>query len=1062
MSDSPNHNDCFIFETSDAAAGGGDALIVVIFLDVSGSMGGAMENMKNAILHLMGQRVNIRIVVVPFGFKVPKDTVRRGGKKAFWTNDADVNDNCFADGYTYTDNILTLANEEIPKPNAIIVVSDGAFSDSNFMIHLRSLARQGCLECLSHLFVFFPKHTDRPTFDKMKELWVHFVRVEDKVACAPPVFIYQQWSDRHMNNKDYFFTLIEPLIGSVKNIQMPPEWGKKGLLVAGFIAINTNQPASVIANLLPPEVLTRIFDEIRKVITDRPEAIVNPDSNWGFVHRILILSLISPLYRAWFDKFKKECKDSEVKELLNQMKGESFKDDGAVMKKLNALRDNGQCTQFSLYSSTTEITDGKILAGIQSKKCGVLVKTLLNSGVSLRKTETLGKELAMPIVKPKDHRSCLTGLSLLFIQWGSGFSINKELLTVVIFDIAAYFILNPEAAGKLAPFFDMVMCAICNEKWMADELGYNQDLGDFDLAKKPLLFTRFNIRNISIVLLKLKEQIFRSSYSDCEGLKIDPDVINHMVEKFRKLVFYQDIAEIINSMPLPKVKRTYREAIIEGDAIPPGVVIGTLDTSLKEKMVVIWPEKSYTGDREDPKPNLPTIGVVISLICQTNRRGRIIVRVKIEQIDDMALGGTDDVSYTKQEKDIWKLGLCCLAQDVSPETLALVNSFLLALQGEEKHELILHDYKDEAIAAAELFFEKNKCGPKDFVCGSVKRGDLRDMVTARVKEILSTSNRETKYQNVTYEIDVKRDVFNSVFSHYPAAVKEIINSGANMNMSQALEAVRDNSRKERELLPFMFKEHVVNISPAECEQFCAEVIAKISHARKAEIKILEVATCCLCLEPDNLQPHEGHRFKCCSNQVCTECIEPFLEKEYLRGSLLEQSMLACPYCRHALPVKDEKVAAFLTEHQNSTQILVDKACRVCEDCGNIFIQNNPTCGNGDNIAEATSPVCERCEANRDVELVAQEVASSAAGAGIQMWKCPHCDLEGTHGGGCDDMSCVRCGKHSCFKCCMPFNERQTRIIAGNLYWACLHDCTPEAIDAFLHEDGHEESDDENW
>lgn len=1055
----------------DAPAGVGQIELAVL-TDVSGSMSSYQQQMIDNLVALMEHRdpkVRFRVRVVPFGPRgqgaiFDYRTHRTFNLKTVWDSVADVRRYCRTDFGTYTEYILNL---RYVNPNLLLIFSDGEFSDNQFMDRVRQLSTQGHLRQLSKILIVFRPGTEARTVRSMETEWRQFLTADQNVACrAPEIHALRAMT------RNTFLDLVKPHLGTVKTINFPPEW-KKPVNIAGVVGINGDKPISEIGTLLTaqhPEILNDIWTALKGVIEDTPRVINDPANCWSTVHRLLILSGLKDLYHAWFVKFKNTHPDPAIKKMLNEMALKSFKDSGAVLKKIKALEENGRCTDHVMWC-TADMTEEEIAHVIQRKKTGGLIDRMFTGGVCLRKKSTLKKdELAMPITHPDDHRSCLTALSLLFLQWGDEYSLNKDLLTVIVFDLCAYFILA-EDIGNLGPLKTMINRVICEEQWLAKELGYDTDLEEFVLSEKPLLFTRYNIKNIGLVLTVLKKEIFKSTYSAVEGMKIPIEKVEGLIRKFRKLDNYQDSARIVrNKHEGFQISRTFAEPII-GKDIPFSTIIGTHDTTLRKDMIVLWPDDSYDGTgREDPKPNLPTIGVVKTSRTFLNRkRTEEFIDCRIQQLDDECFSDgldVDTVGYTRRHRNLHYVGLRCLVGVASYDQIMNVNSFLMALQGDARIHLIDEKYRQKAVDEATSFFKLNSCSPEDFVEGSRSRGGLRNATTNYIKNKVCVPS-DVKYNDVDYTINVPKEVVHAILN-LPPGVMEMVKSGANMNMKQALDVLKTPVRGVPVIPSFPFKHYEIKLTGEEIDVISATIKGEIDDMRKRHrpITLLETTTCLYCYDPD-LMPYDGIGLDCCGSRFCDECIRPLLERQYEKGSLLEQSMLGCPKCRAPLPHVDGKIKDFFAKHSNSTEILVQKACRVCEDCEQIFEQDNPACG-GASIIDATSPVCERCEANRNTDLVAAEAAAGAAGAGVVIWRCPHvgadgvpCDASGTKGAGCDDMECPKCHRHSCAQCSCPFTEEQEEKIADIIAWLCAshpsvgeEKCTEEYIDEYLERNGY--------
>eukprot|EP00656_Telonema_subtile_P012455 TRINITY_DN16271_c0_g1_i1.p1 TRINITY_DN16271_c0_g1~~TRINITY_DN16271_c0_g1_i1.p1 ORF type:complete len:420 (-),score=59.13 TRINITY_DN16271_c0_g1_i1:144-1403(-) len=190
--------------------------------------------------------------------------------------------------------------------------------------------------------------------------------------------------------------------------------------------------------------------------------------------------------------------------------------------------------------------------------------------------------------------------------------------------------------------------------------------------------------------------------------------------------------------------------------------------------------------------------------------------------------------------------------------------------------------------------------------------------------------------------------------------------------------------------------------------------ANLSEPREEE-------ACSLC----ELHSHALHTLDC-GCRVCAQCIagwaEAVLSGEYGAGAPLEQ--LRCPMNQEHPVMPYTLVASTLNEAQLASleralaRAALGDACTVCPHCDGI----------GDS-GGLTRVECHRCGACYGQDSGAFGLGGSASGAlswlASSAWKsvmtspCPACRAPILKNGGCQHMTCLKCGESFCWLCKMP-------------------------------------------
>lgn len=1052
----------------------GDVVNITFLVDVSGSMSAYENAFKRALAAVFAfykTSKKVCITTVPFG---PESSVacyynrvtnRSVRMVEVWRTEEEVNANYHTDFGTYTTWISNIS--KAPITNILVIVTDGDFSDDGFPRSLQNLSNGGHFAQMSKVLIIFRPNTNDETMAYMEAQFRAFLTADPSVACRAPEVI--KLTNVHDNT---FKSAILPHIADANTIVYPKTW-KKPINIAGIVVVNGDKPLSEVVASMDLKTLMKINDALIDVIKDNPASIAEDGSNWSVARKLLLLSPLKENHTAWFNEYKQTVTDKKIKDILNKMALDSHKDEGAVLKVLDALGKNNQLTGMCVwFSERSGITEIHIAEAIQRKKFSDLISRMIEGGAVIRKCEPDLK--TMPLTYLDEHRSCVAVLTLIFLQWGSEYRLSKDMLTVVVFDICAFIISSPEEVKReLNDFFQMIIRVICHERWIVEQLGYDHSTGEFDFSTKPLLFTRANIKNIAFVLSTLKEKIFVSTYTDTDGLNLSAAKVEKLIDNFCKLDRYQDMVSVIRTQNNSfTVSRTYREPV-EGGGTPFDLIIGD-GIEIGFGQILLLSDNSYRNNTvklNDPKINLPTIAVVAEVATREGRRRVSKTTMRACQLDDVSITGVgpnhlmvDSVGFTMRSNAFHKLGARCLLDGTTDRTGRItpdhqqiiigINCFLLALQGPSKYGEINPKFFDTAVLQAEKFCDVNKCTYDDFCLGAKQKPKLRSAVVDYIR-IVFCAGEEAKTVDNTYTMKVPSEVIMSLIN-LPQSVKVMLKSGANLNFAQAL-ALLDEFSTQTELIDnFKVGKHDVLLTKDEIDHFRKTIVDAIKNNRKHEFKIAGKFFCMYCLD-DGIPEYNGVHLKCCDNYCCKECVGPLLTRDYPNGSLLEKSMLGC-MCGGALPHTDPQIKEFFAAHDNKCDVLVDKAVRKCFTCGKIFSQANPTCGSAE-IIDATNRNCDDC----DIEVVAAIAAGAAAAAGVTIWRCPHggCDATASKGSGCDDMECYKCHKHSCAVCSCPFTDEQTDRIAHRIAWLCAshpsvgdEKCTEEYIDEYLRRHGY--------
>jgi hypothetical protein len=179
-------------------------------------------------------------------------------------------------------------------------------------------------------------------------------------------------------------------------------------------------------------------------------------------------------------------------------------------------------------------------------------------------------------------------------------------------------------------------------------------------------------------------------------------------------------------------------------------------------------------------------------------------------------------------------------------------------------------------------------------------------------------------------------------------------------------------------------------------------------------------------------------FESCDHFSCNECYD-HRQITIKKGELVHDNQFKCHMCRKFIKKacdSNKLMKTFIEE--NPEGVASGYAARSCARCSIIFTERT-SCGDDPN---AISSHCDKCLV---ISVAAKE--------------CPKCEYKIIKAGGCDHMTCGKCGTGWCWGCQYIFRDigegdnkkylQSILCILRSNGWSCRNNCTDDWVQSVL-------------